>query len=85
MHLHHDQLPVDLIAQLVEHCTRATEVKFQILLRYEFLSLQLGPSQIFCINCLESQTWLSFEGDVARITHESENTTSVSTGAVEEL
>ena len=49
MHPHHDQLPVDLIAQVVEHSTGVTEIKFGILLRYEFFSLQLEPSQIFCI------------------------------------
>ena len=81
--LHHDQLPVDLIDQLVEHYTGVTEVKFQILLRYEFLSLQLEPSQICCIDELVSQTWLSFEGDLTSITHKSENTTTVSTGVVE--
>ena len=74
MHPHHNQLPVDLIAQLVEHCTGVAEVKFQILLRYEFLSLQVKPSQIFCSrsDCLVSQTWLVFEGNVEKITHERE-------------
>ena len=51
MHPHNDQLPVDLIAQLVEHCTGVTEVKFRILL---------------------SQMWLAFEGNVMRVTHQSE-------------
>ena len=94
MHPYHDQLPVDLIAQLVvEHCTRVTEVKLRILLRYEFLSLQFEPLQIFCTDCLVSQTRLSFEGNVhvTRMTHErkfrvheAKNTATVSTGVVEQ-
>ena len=56
MHPYHDKLPVDLITQLVEHCTGVAEFKFQILLRYEFLSLQLEPLQIFCTYVIRAKT-----------------------------
>ena len=61
-----------------------------MLLKYEFLSLQIEPLQIFCFDCLVSQTCLSFEKNVARMTNEKEfsssgskNTTTISTGVVE--
>ena len=67
-----------------------SEFKFQILLRHEFLSLQIEPLQIFRFECLVSQTRLSFEKNVARMTHEKEfsslgskNTTTISAGVVE--
>lgn len=63
MHPYPDQLPVDLIAQLGEDCAGVKEVKFHILLSLEQILRML------CIDCLESHTWLCFEGNMARITH----------------
>ena len=37
-----------------------------------FALLHFEPMQIFCTDCLLSHTWLVFEGNVEKMTHERE-------------